>query len=251
MSQHSGCGAMKGVMESQLEEKLPHTAAWLCQCKPLLKNITTDQPDVQLKQLIQANILEQIERLKSYDFIKERVENNTLTLHAWYYEFETSEIYVYNFTSQEFVSFEQTIEEQARLQLETIVNDEVLRYLNRLVALQLGHSELLDLCNELEKNNISSIWPDIKVNISTNAQQKLGDLFAINNVSENTQLNELVQERQYIRAHDLSSIREKLTKSSSNSEAHLHSCTQSFYQSSKRQNDEEFTSSHKKAKSTP
>ncbi len=241
---HSGCGAMQGVMDPKLEEKLPHTHAWLCQCKPLLKNITAEQPELRLKQLIQANILEQIERLKSYDFINERVANHTLTLHAWYYEFETSEIYVYNFDKNEFISFEQTIEEITRPQLELIVHEEILSYINNLIELQLGHNELLKLCDRLERENISSIWPHIKTNIAKNAQQRLGDLFAANNVPENTQLNALLAERQFMPISNLSSVREKLLcPTVAKTESHSSTCPQAFYQSNKRKPEaQEFTS---------
>ena len=57
---------------------------------------------------VAENVLTQIDNLRTYPIVRSRLNQGSLRLHAWVYEFETGEVYAYDPLKQEYVSPEQT-----------------------------------------------------------------------------------------------------------------------------------------------
>lgn len=115
---HSRCGAMAAVLAGT--EKLkgaPNLVRWLDHGVPsldrvkLAENIDHTLPLVE--QLSQVNVLQQLDHLRSYGFVKDREERGELTLHAWWFDVATGETSIFDSQRGGFVVLDE--EEAARI----------------------------------------------------------------------------------------------------------------------------------------
>ncbi len=88
---HSDCGAVKGALAPEGLTSLPHVAAWLEHVTPALSGLG-EGPSVDAA--VEANVLQQIEHLRSFDFIRDAVENGGLVLSGWVYDVGTGAVRV-------------------------------------------------------------------------------------------------------------------------------------------------------------
>ncbi len=86
---HRCCGAMGALVNPKSAASLKWVAPWLKHAEGVNALIADVSEDKRLDRAIEANTLVQIENLLSYDFVQERVENKTLTLHAWVHDFRS------------------------------------------------------------------------------------------------------------------------------------------------------------------
>jgi carbonic anhydrase len=91
---HSGCGAMKAVMDagffsSENEKKFPSLVRWL----GVARNVQKQLPkDASIKQAAELNSLLQLENLKTYPVVRERISSGELKLYAWFYDIGEAEL---------------------------------------------------------------------------------------------------------------------------------------------------------------
>ena len=95
---HSDCGAMKALKDGA-PSSLPLITTWITHGNEAAKNAPKD---ANLRTLTQANIAQQVDHLKSYRFVAERVSNQTLHLHGWYYDIGTGQVLDLNPETGEF-----------------------------------------------------------------------------------------------------------------------------------------------------
>ncbi len=87
---HSHCGAVGAVVRGDDLSAVPALRGWLERAVPPhapTRTVTPVSPDV--AEAVQAHSVAQLETLRGYPCIRERVEAGTLSLHAWYYEVHT------------------------------------------------------------------------------------------------------------------------------------------------------------------
>jgi carbonic anhydrase len=106
---HSHCGAISGLLEPETLESLPAVRHWLRHAEQVRDMIldrdgTAAWPGEQLAAAVQANVLLQLEHLRTYPFVAETELRGELALRGWYYEFETGEVLAIDNESQQFVS---------------------------------------------------------------------------------------------------------------------------------------------------
>ena len=53
--------------------------------------------------LSQINVIRQLEHLKTYPIVQERLKAGELTLHGWWFELSRADVYAYKDTTEEFV----------------------------------------------------------------------------------------------------------------------------------------------------
>jgi len=102
---HSECGAMQTLQTSATS---PHLAAWL---KYASASLTRKPPNPALSshnQLSQANVLQQLDHIKSYPFIQERINSKALRLHGWWFDIARADVYCYEEAAQSFVLIDET-----------------------------------------------------------------------------------------------------------------------------------------------
>jgi len=106
---HSDCGAMHALLEQKPLH--PGVAAWLSCAKPsyerFLKDRDTFAPDVtSVNRLSQIHVLQQVENLKSYPLVSERMQQGLLAIHGWWFDLATADVFWYSEDEQKFVLIE-------------------------------------------------------------------------------------------------------------------------------------------------
>jgi carbonic anhydrase len=104
---HSGCGAMKGLLEPQSLEALPAMKAWLKHAEAtralIQGNYQHLQGDALLTATAQENVLVQLENLRTHPAVRERLEQRAVTLHGWVYKIATGQVFNFEPESGQFL----------------------------------------------------------------------------------------------------------------------------------------------------
>ena len=105
---HSNCGGCAASLNStELLKELPHTNKWLELISPVrervCKEISDNEPEAIGWMMEQGNVVEQLNHLMTYPYIKRNVMAGQLKLSGWYYIIETGEIFVYQKETGEFM----------------------------------------------------------------------------------------------------------------------------------------------------
>jgi len=91
---HSGCGAMKAILtedffSSENFRKFPSLVTWL----RVARDLKIQLPDgATPEQAAEVNAVLQIENLKTYPIIREKLAAGEIRLHAWYYDIGEGEL---------------------------------------------------------------------------------------------------------------------------------------------------------------
>ena len=116
---HSECGAMLALAEGVDGGCCPHLASWLKygdESLSRLKSGFTLNPLLsEHNQLSQVNVLQQMEHLSGYPFIRERLEKKQIRVHGWWFDIEKADVYCYEPGVNQFVLID---ESEARLILD-------------------------------------------------------------------------------------------------------------------------------------
>lgn len=104
---HSHCGAIKGLLDPILVEKLPTVRAWLGHAETtrriMMENYTHLTGDRLLTAAVEENVLVQLENLRTLPTVAARLVKGDLHLHGWVYKIETGEVFAYDPESGQFV----------------------------------------------------------------------------------------------------------------------------------------------------
>jgi carbonic anhydrase len=99
---HSHCGAVKAIYDNANLKGMNGLKAWLDtdqtvykRAKELIaeKNYSANQG---VEVLEKFNIIAQIGHLKSYDFVSKAVQDGSIFIHGWYYQFEDAAVSYYD-----------------------------------------------------------------------------------------------------------------------------------------------------------
>lgn len=109
---HSQCGAMKGLLNRESVKALPHVDQWLQFADQSLSRATKSNwlelsDEEKFERLIDANVAQQLEHLKSFPFVANAISKGTLRLHGWVYTFETGKVRVLNQEDESFATLAQ------------------------------------------------------------------------------------------------------------------------------------------------
>jgi carbonic anhydrase len=103
---HANCGGIKGLWESESLDDSQFIHRWVSiaqDAKEWVKvNHANDDKAVQLKACEQRGVLVSLKNLMGFDFVRERVEKGTLSLHGWYFDLQAGELLCYNPDSDKF-----------------------------------------------------------------------------------------------------------------------------------------------------
>jgi carbonic anhydrase len=96
---HSECGAMQALVKGERVCSCPHFGAWLKHGEESLRKVREgyilDPTLSEHNQVSQVNVLQQMEHMMSYPFIRERVESNQLRVHGWWFDIAQADVYYY------------------------------------------------------------------------------------------------------------------------------------------------------------
>ncbi|MFI1968562.1 carbonic anhydrase [Streptomyces cinnamoneus] len=96
---HSHCGAVSALVRGDDLSGAPAVRGWLERAAPRAEPAAADSPD--LADAVQRHAVAQLERLLAHPFIAERVEEGSLSVHAWYYEVHTGAVKVHRADASE------------------------------------------------------------------------------------------------------------------------------------------------------
>ena len=109
---HSNCGGCSALYyDKERLEQLPQVSRWLSLARPVVE-IVKQRTDITKKGPLrdwlteQLNVVEQMNHLLSYPYLKEKYERGELTILGWYYVIETGEVYNYSPEKQVFERIE-------------------------------------------------------------------------------------------------------------------------------------------------
>lgn len=106
---HSECGAVQAIIDGteNLPPTHPHLKSWLKYGGASLQRFqkcdlhNTHLPEH--NQISQAHVLQQLEHIKSYPMVKERLEKGTIGLHAWWFDLAHADVYVFSEKDEKFI----------------------------------------------------------------------------------------------------------------------------------------------------
>ncbi|MFH0516134.1 carbonic anhydrase [Streptomyces sp. M41] len=90
---HSHCGAVGALVRGDDLDAVPAVRDWLAQADP---RPTGAVEDPEVAEGVQAHVLTQLLRLRSYPFIERKLKARQLSLHAWYYEVHKGAVHVHS-----------------------------------------------------------------------------------------------------------------------------------------------------------
>lgn len=97
---HSECGAMHALIRGRNDITAPNLKSWLRHgdraWKKMMEGATFGAQLERHNQLSQLNVLEQIEHLKTYPLVRQRLSKGTLRLHGWYFDIKEADVYEYD-----------------------------------------------------------------------------------------------------------------------------------------------------------
>jgi carbonic anhydrase len=97
---HTDCGVMKGVLNPEAVAALPSVSAWLDYAQPA----RVAAPGDDLLKLAEANVLQQIENLKTHPSVAARIADNELHLHGWVYHIAEGAVTAYDAAAGRFIA---------------------------------------------------------------------------------------------------------------------------------------------------
>lgn len=115
---HSDCGAIRAVLPPDPHDprtrrdlsRLPLTAKWLGYVEPAWKHLPpgishADVPTLHVA-LIRANVIAQLENLKTHPEVARALAHNEVVVHGWYYDILTGSVETYDERERRFVELE-------------------------------------------------------------------------------------------------------------------------------------------------
>jgi len=97
---HANCGGIKGLWESDNINDSQFIHRWVSIAQEAKEWVKVNHAEasnaVQLKNCEQRGVLVSLKNLMEFDFVRERVENGSLSIHGWYFDIPAGELLSYN-----------------------------------------------------------------------------------------------------------------------------------------------------------
>jgi len=120
---HSECAAMLALSKGIDTLSCPHLESWLKYGKEALdkvkEGLVINPALSESNQISQVNVLQQMEHIKSYPFIKDRLEKKQLRVHGWWFDIAQADVYCYEQNINQFVLIDEKEAEQILNRLST------------------------------------------------------------------------------------------------------------------------------------
>jgi carbonic anhydrase len=113
---HTDCGAMKGAINPDGLDSLPHVKEWLGHCR-----VATDvvkercgSHELSLEDLeavTKENVVQQIQHLRTHPSVAAKISTGQVKLHGWVYNIGSGEVLCYNEDNGDFITMDQSAAE--------------------------------------------------------------------------------------------------------------------------------------------
>jgi carbonic anhydrase len=103
---HSGCGAMTGLLSPGSIQNMPNVQKWLKNAEPIREALANtgalEGPDA-LSKAIEANIIVQLDHLRTHPCVAQALAAGRLAVHGWVYDIATGNVETYDEQWKQFV----------------------------------------------------------------------------------------------------------------------------------------------------
>lgn len=177
---HSDCGAMKVLITPN--PSLAWVNHWVyaqASSPGITVALEEDHADPELTARTKKNILVQLEKLKTYPMVQERLQKGDLALHGWYFDFQSKKLHIYEPTCKQFVDLKTALHYAISERKEKIVNTLVIDYLKMLPLPENAsqYQARTTLLSKLQSESLGSIWDAIKLPITEALWKELVGLY--------------------------------------------------------------------------
>jgi carbonic anhydrase len=104
---HSQCGALRPFLDGKAAPLPPHLKSWLKHAEPAAQALRSGER-MSVEQsvdhhLSQLNVLRQLDHLRTYPIVKQRLDAGKLRLHAWWFDIAQAEVLAYDEIARRFI----------------------------------------------------------------------------------------------------------------------------------------------------
>ncbi len=106
---HTDCGAMKGALRPDALDDLPHVQGWLDHARGAVEVVKATHGEAGLDQLqavTEANVLLQLQHLRTHPVVAAKLATGAINLHGWVYHIESGDVTCFDEQVNKFVSLE-------------------------------------------------------------------------------------------------------------------------------------------------
>jgi carbonic anhydrase len=104
---HTHCGAIQAVLDPASMARLPFVKRWLAQTDRVRMIVKERyrhlEGDALVTACVQENVLVQLENLRAFAFVAERLRQGTLRMSGWVFKIETGEVFEFEPASGQYV----------------------------------------------------------------------------------------------------------------------------------------------------
>ena len=97
---------MKGAMNPEVLDNLPHVKVWLGYAKAavdIVRELGADlDDDARMRMLLEQNVILQLQHLRTHPAVATRLAVGDLRLHGWIYDIKTGDVCAYDDASGDF-----------------------------------------------------------------------------------------------------------------------------------------------------
>lgn len=108
---HSECAGMRALINDRSNVPFPNLRSWLrhgdAALEQLKAGVVLDPDLAPHNQLSQLNVLLQMEHIKSYPSVKQRLEAGTLAIHGWWFDIAHADVYGYDEQLNKFIMIDE------------------------------------------------------------------------------------------------------------------------------------------------
>lgn len=105
---HTGCGAVGGIMNPGSVAHLPLVANWIAESKSIPdvieKRYAHLEGEARMTAAVEENVLLQLENLRTFDFVRKRLDDGKLAVSGWVFKIATGEVFDYEPEAGQFVA---------------------------------------------------------------------------------------------------------------------------------------------------
>jgi len=104
---HTECGAMKGAMNPEGLDDLPHVKEWLGFAKAAVEIVNEigagKSEEERMQLLLEQNVILQLNHLKTHPKVAARFAKGEIRLHGWIYDIKTGDVLAYDEDQNKFI----------------------------------------------------------------------------------------------------------------------------------------------------
>ncbi|WP_078083740.1 carbonic anhydrase [Microbulbifer mangrovi] len=102
---HTDCGAMKGAIEPEKLDSLPHVKEWLSHCRSATEVVRDRKGTLSTQNLDEVtceNVIQQLQHLRTHPSVATGLASGRVTLHGWVYNIGSGEVLCFDEESRDF-----------------------------------------------------------------------------------------------------------------------------------------------------